>query len=80
MKHYNEGEYVHIPSGVTAYKLDTEGSVVEYIKSQEPLALMYLGKRDDPHLTGQHLCKVFYEGNVWMILEENVYVMEEKNE
>lgn len=77
MAQHREGEYVHVPSGVTAYKLDTDGSVVEYIKSREPLALMYLGKEEDPHFTGQHLCRVFYEGDVWMVLEENVYELGE---
>jgi hypothetical protein len=80
VSHYKEGEYVHVPSGVVAYKLDGAGSVAKYIGFDEPLALMYLGKEEDPKFPGDSLCKVFYGGDVWMVLEENIYEMRGKDE
>ncbi len=77
---FKEGDYVHIPAGVTGYSINDSGDIVSYFKSQEPLALMYLGSHTHSRFLEANVCDVFYEGKVYSIVEENVYSMEEKNE
>ena len=72
-KNFKEGEYVYIPSGVVGYIFDDAGGVEKYIKFKEPKLLMFLGQEIDSYFGGEYLCKLFYEGTVYSIHQENVY-------
>ena len=76
-KDFKEGEYVHVPSGVVGYNLDSEGEIRTYVKFRAPQLLMFLGEEPDTKLGGTGFCKLFYEGAVYSILKENVYRREE---
>lgn len=79
IRQIKEGEYVHIPAGVVAYRLGDGERIHSFIKAKEPLALMYLGNnRSHMSFANSNICDVFYEGKVYSVREENIYEMEEK--
>lgn len=72
-KDFKEGEYVHVPSGVIGYILDSAGEIRNYVKFVEPKLLMFLGERPDTKYGGINFCKLFYKGGVYSISKDNVY-------
>ncbi len=80
MRVFKKGEYVHIPAGSVAYRLNDTGAVTSFFKAAEPLALMYLGHRRVPEFADSNICDVFYEGKVYSVIEANVYEMGGRDE
>ncbi len=79
-KGFKVGEYVHVPADTMVWSMDSNGDIRSYVRTQSPLALMCLGKKDDPKFAGSKLYDVFYEGKVFSVSEEFVYELESTHE
>ena len=77
-KQFKVGEYVHIPEQTIVWDMDDGGDIKSYVKMSSPAALMLVGIKQDVKFAGSIVYEVFYEGKVFSVTEDNVYVLEEK--
>jgi len=74
MNNLFKGEYVHVPSGTTLFKLDSRGSVRSFKHITKPAHLMFLGED-----RRSSYYKVFYLGDTYLIDKEHVYKLGEES-
>tara|TARA_Y100000310_G_scaffold322719_1_gene382095 strand:- start:984 stop:1220 length:237 start_codon:yes stop_codon:yes gene_type:complete len=76
MKKFKQGDYVYIPSNVRLFRFEKNKpqhfpDFKETKTTEEPKHLMFVNKVDDSWI------RVFYNGELWSVNEENVYEIEE---
>jgi len=74
MNNFKQGEYIYIPSEVTLYRFATIDSEIHktYI-TKTPHHLMFIKKTQ----ANQIWLKVFYNGELWCVKENNTYPIKE---
>ncbi len=70
---FNQGEFIYLPSDGFIYKL-AEGrfDLSHRRRTREPKYLMFI--RDN--LSNSSYCDVFFEGSVWSVRKDDIYVYE----
>jgi hypothetical protein len=61
-----KGDLVYVPSSVTLYHPDEQGSIKKFIKLNKPANLLIASVRDLTY-------EVFYEGQKWLVKKDKTY-------
>lgn len=62
----NEGDLVYIPSGVTLFSLDENGSPIKVMKLSKPANLLITETNEDTY-------KVLYGSEAWLVKKNKTY-------
>jgi len=68
---WSQGELCYIPQGVRLYKVDSQGSTVDFLYVQKPTTAVVFG--GEPTFLS---LQVLAHGQKWQVLKSDIYPME----